>query len=467
MPFLRPIEGEEGAGIAIEDGSGLVTFRDLEGTVSGLAEELEACGVQQGTVVGVLGTLDRTLIQCLHAAWRIGGVVAPFHPGWTESELRVAFESLRPQVAVLGGGVPEKGIRLAGRDGRNTFTLPSELTPERDPPPPAELSEETVVARLLTSGTGGTPKVVELTEGNLRASAEAAGQRLALGPSDRWLASLSIAHVGGLALVTRAGLLGSRLVLAGAFDASRVRGLMDRGRITHASLVPTMLRRLLDTRGPWELPEELRCLLVGGAAIPRELLAEALERGLPVALTYGLSEASSQVATAPPDLVRAKPGTVGAPLAGTEVRIGPSGTIQVKGRTVAPGQAGPDGWLDTGDQGKIDPDGHLWVTGRITNRIISGGVTVDPEEVEAILRTHPSVRDAVVVGLPDPEWGERIVAAVVVPAAHPGLVDSLHEFSQDQFSPGRRPRAFEVVDSIPLNPNGKIDRPRVRRLFHR
>jgi O-succinylbenzoic acid--CoA ligase len=332
-------------------------------------------------------------------------------------------------------------------------------------PDPDGSTEEKCAAHLLTSGTTGEPVKVSLTFGNLRANARGAQERLSLRGSDRWMASLSVAHVGGLALVTRAALLGSALHLGGVFRAGDLKRRILDGSVTHASLVPTMLHQLLEIWGGQLPPESLRCLLIGGAKAEPALLTAALDQGFPLALTYGLTEASSQVATAPPTLVVSKPGTVGPPLAGVELSLSAEGEILVGGPTVAIGRGDEGGWLHTGDFGRVDEDGHLWVTGRISHRIISGGVNIDPAEVEALLRTHPGVAEAVVLGIPDPVWGERVVAAVV-PASGAGVRPAeLERLTRATLSPAKRPRAIQVMDSLPRNPNGKVDRRTIRALL--
>jgi len=225
-----------------------------------------------------------------------------------------------------------------------------------------------------------------------------------------------------------------------------------------------MLHRLLDLWGEGQAPESLNCLLIGGARAEDALVERAVALGFPLFLTYGLTEAASQVATAPPELVRSKPGTVGPPLPGVEVRIAFDGEILVRGGTVAPGERGEGGWLRTGDLGRLDEDGHLWVVGRLSHRIISGGVNVDPVEVEGFLRECPGVEDAAVVGLPDPEWGERVVAALVLddPTEPP---PPLEELVRTLLSAPKRPRELRFVAALPRNANGKVDRSRVRALF--
>ncbi len=242
----------------------------------------------------------------------------------------------------------------------------------------------------------------------------------------------------------------------------------------------------MEQRAERPSPASLRCLLVGGARLAPQTLERALAAGYPVALTYGLTEATSQVATAAPPHVREKPGTVGRPLSGIEVRIrrleGASeesdpagrrepaipfegnGEILVRGPTVA-ADPDEDGWLHTGDTGYLDGEGDLWVTGRASERIVTGGITVEPAEVERILAEHPSVRDVAVLGTRDSEWGERIVAAIVPePGREPPTLAELLEFSRSRLAPAKRPRELRLLTSLPRNASGKVDRAGLRDL---
>jgi O-succinylbenzoic acid--CoA ligase len=327
---------------------------------------------------------------------------------------------------------------------------------------------------LWTSGTEGRPRGVVIPFAALEANAAASQERLGLSAADVWLASLSPAHVGGLALIVRALLLGSRLLLPGRIDIDRTADLLRGNGFppkvaapTHLSLVPTQLARLLPRfSGP---PAALRCVLLGGAEAPRELLAQALARAWPVALTYGLTEATSQVATSTPQATREKPGSVGRPLRGVEVRIAPDGEILVRGATLASGYVGvgagrlvdPEGWLHTGDLGRLDDDGDLWVVGRRADRIVSGGFTVDAVEVEEVLRSHPQVADACVVGIPDATWGER-VAAWIEPAGSVLDLDALDTYLRSRLAAPKLPRRYHVQAGIPRNVNGKVERGTVR-----
>lgn len=480
-------------GLALDADGREWTWAELDERVDRASAGLAVAGIRPGALVAFLLPPGGAAVETLHAVARLGATAAPLHPGWTPAELATALAEPAPDLLVCDETTAERAEEVRRTDGPGDEGVPLLRLPGVGEPGHAPrgggrfpgIAAEAALAVLRTSGTaGGRRGAVRLTLANLEAIAEGSRERLGLGPDDRWYGVLSPAHVGGLALLVRAALLGSAVVARPAFDVAELAALAEQERITHASLVPTMLHRILEHTEDAPAPAPLRCLLVGGAPTPPELLERALAAGYPVALTYGLTEASSQVATAPPELVREKPGTVGAPLPGVEVRIDGSGVgeILVRGPTVAarlggpggpqaggedPGGVGPDrdGWLHTGDLGRLDDDGHLWITGRRSDRIVSGGVTVDPSEVEAALRLHDAVADAAVVGLPDREWGE-VVSAAVVPAPGRSLdPEALERHARTHLSGARIPRRIVVAEQIPRNANGKVDREGVAALF--
>jgi O-succinylbenzoic acid--CoA ligase len=481
MPFLSYALTAHAQAPALDDGVRARSYGELHREAAADARRLKALGVVPGERVAIRGEPGAEMVVALHGAWMAGGAVTVFHASWTGEEEARALRLLAPRVLLLVGEKhPEGAARSLGpREVRTVGIHRAGPVPALEAVEPdlgllpdglnevggSAEAENRTAAAVLTSGTSGAPKIVTLTIGNLLASSRGATRRLGLRPGDVWYSSLSPAHVGGLVLIARTALVGSALVARGSFRMEAFLDSVSSGAISHASLVPTMLHHLVEAwEGP-KAPESLRCLLVGGARTQADLLERSLGKGFPVALTYGLTEASSQVATASPGLVREKPGTVGAPLPGVNVRVASGGEILVQGPTVAPGRAGEDGWLRTGDLGEQDPDGHLWITGRLSERIVSGGVTVDPVEVENTLRSHPGVEDAVVLGLPDEVWGERIVAAVARGSGSEPDPEELRRLVRTALSPAKRPRSFLVLDGLPLNPSGKVDRERVRRFF--
>jgi O-succinylbenzoic acid--CoA ligase len=208
-------------------------------------------------------------------------------------------------------------------------------------------------------------------------------------------------------------------------------------------------------------------VLLGGAAASPELLARADDRGVPVLTTYGLTEACSQVTTQPYGTRNRGELGAGAPLPGIELRIA-DGEIRLRGPTLMDGYLGapdpftPDGFFPTGDLGELDARGHLHVRGRRSDRIVTGGENVDPIEVELALARCPGVHAACVVGLPDPEWGDRVAALVVAPGT---TEDALDTFARAHLAPHKRPRVYRLVDTIPLTPAGKPDRRAARARF--
>jgi O-succinylbenzoic acid--CoA ligase len=209
-----------------------------------------------------------------------------------------------------------------------------------------------------------------------------------------------------------------------------------------------MLARVLDERPS---PASLRCALIGGGPVPRDLMTRAAEAGLPLAQTYGLTEASSQVTTS--DI--GDPATAGPPLFCTRVEIAPDGEILVRGPTVSPDAGAP---LRTGDLGALDDQGRLTVTGRAADTIVTGGENVAPAEVEAVLEAHPAVAEAAVLGRADAEWGEAVTALVVMAPGKNADTDDLRSHCRANLAGFKVPKRIETVTTLPRTPSGKLRR---------
>jgi O-succinylbenzoic acid--CoA ligase len=291
--------------------------------------------------------------------------------------------------------------------------------------------------------------------------------------------------VGGLAIVLRCCLYGMTLDLHPRFDPQTVVHALRTAGVSHISVVPTMLARLLDSDSAFDAfnqAHNLRCILVGGAALTEPLLGLAIALNLPISATYGLTEAASQVATTSPGADFAKPGSVGKPLlfttvrvldeAGTPVPTGQIGEIAVSGPTVMQGyynqpeataRARRNGELFTGDLGYLDDDGDLWVVQRRADLIVTGGENVYPAEVEAVLRRHPAVADVCVAALPDAEWGQRVAAAVLLAPQVTASRRQLTDFCRQHLAGYKIPRFIQFVDALPQTASGKIRRDVVQR----
>ncbi len=312
---------------------------------------------------------------------------------------------------------------------------------------------------VYTSGSSGVPRPVRLTRANWEAAVAASTEHLGNTADDTWLCVLPLYHVGGLSILFRSAFVGGTVRLLPGFAADST--ARELGSVTHASLVPTMLARVLDTN-PGQY-RGLSAVLVGGGPIPDGLLERAHAAGIPALPSYGMTETCAQVATLRPG---SPPQYRAHPLPGIEIRIEPDGRIAVRGDQVSPGYAGepdrrPGEWFVTGDLGEIDDEGALRVLGRSDGVIVSGGENIDPVAVEQVVEAHPGVSTAVVVGLPSEEWGME------GGCAYTGEVDpeSLRRWARERLDGFQVPKRWVKVQEVPVTALGKPDRVATRGLF--
>ena len=431
--------------VALELPDRTLTYRELSTLVSRGSGALAGYGVTSGDRVAVWVKNDLASLVALWAVPRMGAVVVPISSRLSHPQVMAQLDLVKPAL-VLGNDA------LTGRETVATGSL-FDGRPSM-PHPHASTDLHSV---FFTSGSAGEPKGVRLTWGNHEASAAAAAGRQPVGPEDRWLAVLPLSHLGGFAVTYRMFRSGGTVVLEPEFDAGRVADALV--TVSYASLVPTMLRAVLDAR-PDGFSGTARAVLVGGAPVPAELQTRARAAGLPVVPTYGMTETSSQVATASPT---DPPGSGALPLDGVELSAGSgeaTAAITVDGPMVGPGYWGePDreGPFETRDVGYFDEGGRLHVVGRTDDVIISGGENIHPAEVEAALEALASVQVAAAFGVSDDEWGERLEAAVVLhdPIASSETIEIELRQSLPDF---KIPKRWHVLAELPLGPTGKVDR---------
>jgi O-succinylbenzoic acid--CoA ligase len=461
--WLQRAAAARPGGLALQTPHGSLSYAELLAGASAGAAELAARGAKPGQHVAIALPPGLAFVQALHACLLLGAVAVPVDlrlaPAERETIADGAVVCLEESLSPLTTGATGADRYVATRH---------------------DLNATAVV--IHTSGTTSAPKPIELTYGNFLWSALGSAVALGLDPGERWLCALPLAHVGGLSILLRSTIYATTAVLHERFDTDAVLEALREQDVTLVSVVATTLARLLDAG--LERPPALRCALTGGGPVPPALVSRAREAGVPISLTYGLTEACSQVTTtpvaaingvparparpidplvptgqaglaAPPDPVR--PLDAGPPLFCTRVQISANGEIMVAGPTVAPGSADGQGWLRTGDLGVIDEHGRLQVTGRMADTIVSGGENVAPAEVEAVLEAHPQVLEAAVVGRPDDKWGEAVTAWVV---ARPGVeVDfaSLMAHCARMLAPYKAPKDYMLTDEpLPRTPSGKL-----------
>ncbi len=414
--------------LALVDGERELTYGELRVEAGAVAAELERLGVGPGDDVAIDLPAGIGHAVALHGGILAGAVVQSLPRGG-------------PGAAPVADGAAIIGAEALER-----------AAAERRPWPTIHRSPRLPISRVLSSGTSGEPKPVELTAANHLWSALASGLNLGVERDDRWLCCLPLNHVGGLTILLRSVIYGTAAVIHDGFETDRAASALERGEAGVISLVSTQLVRLLDAGAAVDSP---RLILLGGGPVPPDVLEEALGRGATVVQTYGLTEACSQVCTLSPRDARERAGSAGRPLLGVEVRID-GDEIQVRGPNVAPASRASDGWLHTGDLGRLDDDGYLWVEGRRSDLIVTGGENVRPERVENVLREHPGVADVGVAGEEDREWGQAVVAYVVaVGELDP---DELRGFARERLAGHEVPKRIELRAELPRTGSGKLQR---------
>jgi O-succinylbenzoic acid--CoA ligase len=382
----------------------------------------------------------------------------------------MALDGSGPAIAPVDAGLPASRLeQLLGALAPDTVEDPRGVTTVRSGQRENGMAEGTAVV-IATSGSTGAPKGVELSAAALLHSARASLARLGVRPGERWLCCLPATYIAGLQVLVRSLVSGTDPVLADRADAETVAS----SGCAHVSLVPTQLQRLLPDRHAdiptnRDIPKPLDPLkplnplgplagfssvLLGGAAAPAALLDAARAADVPVVTTYGMTETCG--------------GCVydGIPLDGVQIKID-DGRIWIGGPVLFSGyrdEPRDDTWFRTGDLGYLDASGRLTVRGRSDGLINTGGYKVVPGEVAAALQDCPGVRDAAVLGQPDPEWGERVIA-VVVPAdpANPPTLELLRLHVRERLPRYAAPSRVVVVDAVPMLSNGKHDIARLRR----
>lgn len=414
---------------------------------------LRAEGLGCGDIAMIAGNASELALAALACA-QADLALLPLDP--------LSAEARRPVLRALGGARVKPVAALPA-------LLDSVETNNAAAAPAVDSAADALALVIATSGSEGAPKAVMLTHANLDAAAAASNARLPLRAGDLWLACLPLQHIGGMSILYRCLRAGATVLLHEGFDAGAVwRDLHDHP-VTHISLVPAMLARLLDVAAGAPPPARLRYALVGGAALSTPLFRRAHAAGWPICPTWGMSECAAQAATLLHPGADWRQGEVGTLLPGFAARIDAAGRIQLRGPQVMAGylnaeqQVGSgldDGWLPTSDLGRIDGDGRITILGRADDMFVSGGVNVHPSEVESCLAACPGVVDVAVTALADPVWGDALVALIVGSAD----ADAIRDWSREHLASAQRPRRVLNVACLPRNTLGKIERSALRAL---
>jgi o-succinylbenzoate---CoA ligase len=458
-------------GLALLAGETRWSFAALDGQATAMAQTLRDAGIARGARIATLMGNTPAFVALVHAMPRCGTTLVPLNTRLTAGELAWQLADSGASLLLYDATYAETATSLARSRGIAAHLVSPLPHSGGGAGGGGTIDLSATHTIIYTSGTTGRPKGALLSYGNHWWSATASALNLGLHANDRWLAMLPLFHVGGLSIIMRGAIYGIPMVLHERFDAAAANRAIDTDGVTIVSVVATMLQRMLAERGERPYPPHLRCVLLGGGPAPLPLLEACAALGVPVVQTYGMTETASQAATlAPTDALR-KLGSAGKPLLPLELHIsappGEAGEILVRGPMVTAGYhnnpeasaaALRDGWLHTGDIGRIDEEGYLYVLDRRSDLIISGGENIYPAEIEAALLAHPAIAEAGVVGLDDEQWGQVPVAFVVASSDRRPTTDELIDFLRERLASYKVPRQITFVEELPRTAAGKLRR---------
>jgi len=471
-------------GIAVITDQAAMTYAQMDTAAARMATLLHRNGIRRADRVGIMLPNIAATPIAYYAIWRLGAVAVPMNPLLQAGE--VTFQLSNTGARALIGCVEftAAASSAAERTGAVLWLIDDATLPEliAEMPPfgdPAACRPEDTAVVLHTSGTTGTPKGAELTHGSLGSNQRVIlNSLIRLTDRDVVLAGLPLFHVFGMTCAMNTAIAaGAALSLLSRFDPMTAMERIARDRVTVFEGVPTMYSALLSVaeRFPSHATATLRTCVSGGAALPVQLLHDFESTfGSIVLEGYGLSETSPVATFNHPDAER-RPGSIGTPIDGVQLRLvdsdgheaapGMPGEIQIKGPNVMKGywnlpeataECLQQGWFSTGDIAIVDPDGYYFIVDRKKDLIIRGGYNVYPREIEEALHEHPGVAQVAVIGIAHETLGEEVGAAVVLKAGATPSVEELRQFSKERVAAYKYPRHIWFVDALPTGPTGKV-----------
>ncbi|MUV39252.1 o-succinylbenzoate--CoA ligase [Lentibacillus sp. JNUCC-1] len=462
---------------AIELDSGeQICFSELEQRSKTYARKLAQAGVKEDMHVGVLSSNSVQMVTLIHALSYLGAVAVMLNIRLTDQELSYQVDDADVEKVFVHDELKSTASKMQFASKVHTFSDVEQLE-EVEVLLKTELDLNKPCTIMYTSGTTGHPKGVVHTYGNHWWSAVGSVLNLGLKPEEKWLCVLPLFHVGGFSILIRSMMYGMPVYLLESFNAQAVNHAICHKGVTIASVVTVMLQRLIEDLGDNHYPETFRCMLLGGGPVPQPILEKSSILSIPVVQTYGMTETSSQIATLSARDALKKIGSAGKALVPSQLHVtaepGEVGDILVKGPMVTKGYyKRPDatkasfeeGWLKTGDLGRVDQEGYLYVVERHHDLIISGGENIYPTEIENVLYQIPEVKEAAVVGRRDAEWGQVPVAYAVVGQEDANALtkERMMAVLIRELAPYKRPKDIIFLDQLPRNATNKIMRHKLR-----
>jgi long-chain acyl-CoA synthetase len=468
--------------IAVRLDDAEMSYKLLNGATAHMVGLLRERGVKPGDRVGIMLPNVPYFPVCYYGILRAGAIVVPMNVLLKKREVGYYLKDPEAKLLIAWGDFAEAAETGAEEAGAECLLVkPGEFENVVGAAEPvtevADTSDGDTAVILYTSGTTGQPKGAELSNANLARNAEASSDLFGLGSEAVVLGALPLFHTFGQTCGMNATLgKGGTLTLIPRFDPAKALEIIQRDEVNVFQGVPTMYGAMLhlDNRDDYDV-SSLKVCASGGSAMPVELMRGFEEAfGCKVLEGYGLSESSPVASFNHPDRER-KPGSIGTPIEGVEMKVvdddshevaqGEVGEILIKGHNVMNGywnreeataETIVDGWLHTGDIGKVDEDGYFFIVDRKKEMIIRGGYNVYPREIEEVLYEHPDVREAAVLGIPSDEYGEEVAAAVALKDGASTSPEDLRNYVKEQVAGYKYPRKVWLVDELPKGPTGKI-----------
>lgn len=461
---------------------GMYTYDDLNRFTAYFKDFVEKKADSLKWPVAFVSESSDLLIFSIAACWKLGIPFIPINPNAKNEELKKHLEALNPVLVFtdssnrsrIGG---DNVVTLDEHFFLNSFTHDIR---QMDLPDPESFENESIFGYFFTSGTTSTPKIVPLKRRQILSAAKTSAENFKPDYNHFWLLCLPLNHIGGITIILRSLIYKSAIYRLSKFDEEMVKEfLSENKRFQAASLVPTMLKRLLDDH-MFHTHKEFKSILLGGGPVTLELLQKSAERGIPVVSSYGMTETCAQIIANPllaPSGMYTPLKSVGKPFPPNEMQIrdddgrvlgkNQSGALWLKGPQIFDGYYNmddqsvyfdEDGWFNTGDFGHINGFGHLFIESRRTDLIVSGGENVNPFEVEEAIQKLPTIKQAVVIGLPDEEWGERVTAVVTLKNGRTPELDEIRDQLKDSLTNYKIPKELKIVKEFPTTSTGKIKR---------
>lgn len=455
-------------GIALEKVDGTTwTFKQMQQQSKQIAKQMATLNIKEGEKIALLAQNSENIAFIAHACTYIGAVLVLLNTKLTNREL--TYQLKTADVQLLIG--EEQLLTEKGLDFSNMHTFEAIFSlREANILLKKEIDMTQPYTMMFTSGTTGYPKAVVHTYSNHWWSAVSSALNLGIHKNDKWLLTLPMFHIGGFSTLVKSVIYGMTVFMMEKYDREIVYEAMKNRKITIVSFVTLMLKNYIEDNKGESFPSNVRCILLGGGSVPSVLLDEVEKKSIPLFQSYGMTETTSQIVTLSEQDARQKLGASGKALFPADIQIdAPNedgiGEILVRGPMVMEGyykndmaneKSFHDGWFYTGDLGRFDEEGFLYVVDRRNDLIISGGENIYPTEIEQVLLKNSNVIDAAVVGKRDDVWGEVPVAFIVTDKK----IDeaALRESLRDSLASYKIPKQFFIVDVLPRNASNKIMR---------